>query len=194
MIVKGLQNELKEKPVEEHVYSVLMESKTGQESSVGQHLHYKYSLKTAFALADHGYCKKPLFDADIISIEKNKVDTIKFYIDKNNGIIQTHGINIKTNNTSCIKQCLSDTVHQNILEIMQPHSAYEGFKDLEVKKSLNEQILNGDTTVNIDVSYLVAPKPCGSNYIDVKQNTQEWHDYRKFKITASRLAYLLGLL
>ena len=59
LIVKGLQNELKkEKPVEEHVYSVLMESKTGQESSVGQHLHYKYSLKTAFALADHGYCKK----------------------------------------------------------------------------------------------------------------------------------------
>ena len=135
-----------------------------------------------------------MFDADVISIEKNKIDTIKFYIDKNNGIIQTHGTNIKTNNTSCIKQCHSDTVHQNILEIMQPHSVYEGFKDLEVKKSLNEQILNGDTTVNIDISYLVAPKPCGSNYIDVKQNTQEWHDYRKFKITASRLAHLLGLL
>ena len=59
LIVKGLKDELKkEKPVEEHIYSVLMESKTGQESSVVQHLHYKYSLRTAFALADHGYCKK----------------------------------------------------------------------------------------------------------------------------------------
>ena len=49
------------------------------------------------------------------------------------------------------------------------------------------KLLNGDT-INIDISYLVAPKPCGSNYIDVKQNTQEWHDCRKFKITARRLA------
>ena len=76
---------------------------------------------------------------------------------------------------------------------MQPDTFYERFKNLEVYKSLNEQILNGDT-VNIDIRYLVAPKPCSSNYIDAKQNTQEWHDCRNFKITASRLPYLLGLL
>ena len=70
---------------------------------------------------------------------------------------------------------------------MQPHTVYERFKYLEVHTSLNEQILNGDI-VNIDIRYLVAPKPCGSNYINVKQNTQEWHDCRQFKITASRLA------
>ena len=47
-----------------------------------------------------------------------------------------------------------------------------------IRVSTNK-ILNGDT-VNIDNRYLVAPKPCGSNYIDVKQNAQEWHDCRKF--------------
>ena len=118
--------------------------------------------------------KKTLFDADTISIERNKIDKIIFYIDKNNGSIQIGDTNIKTNNTSCKQQCLSDTiVNQNILEIMQPHTVYERFKN--VYKSLNEQILNGDS-VNINIRYLVAPKPCGSNYIGVKQNTQEWHD------------------
>ena len=125
--------------------------------------------------------KKTLFDADTISIERNKIDKIIFYIDKNNGSIQTDDTNTKTNNTSCKQQCLSDTiVNQNILEIMQPHTVYERFKN--VYKSLNEQILNGGTA-NIDIRYL-----------DVKQNTQEWHDCRKFIITASRLACLLGLL
>ena len=37
---------------------------------------------------------------------------------------------------------------------MQPHTVYERFKYLEVYKSRNEQILNGDT-VNIDIRYLV---------------------------------------
>ena len=59
-----------------------MESKTGQESSVCRHLHYKYSLRTTFALADHGYFKKPLFDADTISIERNKIDKIIFILIK----------------------------------------------------------------------------------------------------------------
>ena len=108
-----------------------MESKTGQESSVSQHLHYKYSLRTAFALADHGYCKKLLFDADTILIERNKIDKIIFYIDKNNGSIQTDDTNIKTHITSYKQQCLSDTiVNQNILEIIQPHTVYEHFKIL----------------------------------------------------------------
>ena len=40
---------------------------------------------------------------------------------------------------------------------------------------------------------LKAPCPCGPNYHDVLQNTNEWKDLRKFKITGSRLPALLGL-
>ena len=37
------------------------------------------------------------------------------------------------------------------------------------------------------------PCPCGPNYHDVLQNTNEWKDLRKFKITGSILPALLGL-
>ena len=38
-----------------------------------------------------------------------------------------------------------------------------------------------------------APCPCRPNYHNVLQNTNEWKDLRKFKITGSRLPALLGL-
>ena len=98
LIVKGLKVELKkEKPVEEHIFSF-----DGVENRARvicrPTFTLKYSLRTALALADHGYCST-LFDADTISIEKIKIDKINFYIDKNNGSIQTDDTNIKTNNT-----------------------------------------------------------------------------------------------
>ena len=40
----------------------------------------------------------------------------------------------------------------------------------------------------------MTPKPSGVNYINLRQNTNEWHEYRKHKITAGRLPYLLGIL
>ena len=58
LVIKNLKRTVKKEiPVEEYVYSVLMKSKYGRKSSVGQHLHYKYTQKTALVLSDHVYCK-----------------------------------------------------------------------------------------------------------------------------------------
>ena len=38
-----------------------------------------------------------------------------------------------------------------------------------------------------------APKPSGTNYIDVKQVTKEWIDICKNRISGSRLPALIGL-
>ena len=44
-IIGTLNEQLKkEKPIENHVFKVLMDSNIGQLSSVGQHLNYKYNL------------------------------------------------------------------------------------------------------------------------------------------------------
>ena len=47
--------------------------------------------------------------------------------------------------------------------------------------------------MTVNISNLKAPCPCGPNYHDVLQNTNEWKDLCKFKITGSRLPALLGL-
>lgn len=47
--------------------------------------------------------------------------------------------------------------------------------------------------IKIDVSFLQAPKPTASNYIETAQNTPEWLEIRKFRITGSRVPVLLGL-
>ena len=36
------------------------------------------------------------------------------------------------------------------------------------------------------------PKPFGMNYVESEQNSEEWLNERKFKITGSRLPALLG--
>ena len=72
-IIKNLTHQLREeKPVEEYVFSVLMSSECGKKSSLGQHLNYKVNLKKALTLADHDYCKVPLFDKNVISIDPEK--------------------------------------------------------------------------------------------------------------------------
>ena len=55
-----------------------------------------------------------------------------------------------------------------------------------LKTSINPGIQN-------NIIELVAPSPFGTNYIELKQNTEEWENIRKNKINASRLAYVLGL-
>jgi hypothetical protein len=102
LIVKKLKEQLKkEKPIEIHIYSVLINSKFGIQTSVGQHLHYKYTLKTAFALADHKYCKSQLFDESVIEVENKKIEQIKYYVD-NESLIKTGtstNVNIHQNNS-----------------------------------------------------------------------------------------------
>ena len=47
--------------------------------------------------------------------------------------------------------------------------------------------------MKIDLRFLEAPKPCGYNYENVYQNTEEWQRLRNYKVTGSRLPALLGL-
>ena len=60
-IIKNLTQQLREeKPIEEHVFSVLMSSECGKKSLLGQHLNYKVNFKKALTFADHDYCKVSL--------------------------------------------------------------------------------------------------------------------------------------
>ena len=44
-----------------------------------------------------------------------------------------------------------------------------------------------------DLRFLNAPTPSGTNYLKVKQNSEEWQQARKNRITGSRLPSLLGM-
>ena len=136
--------------------------------------------KTALALSDHVYCKTALFDQNIIHIDNTKIKNINFYINKLT--------NNSNDNTSGKKFVLSKTknltsIFPNYIEITNVFSVYDGLKDNTLYTIIREQVANG--VVNIDISNRVTPKPSGVSYINLKQNTNEWHEYRKHKITAS---------
>ena len=82
-IIKKLNDSVeKEKTLESHIYSVLMKSETGKTSSLRQYLSYKFTKETAMSLADHDYCKEPLFDDNISNDDDDKLQEIKQYIHK----------------------------------------------------------------------------------------------------------------
>ena len=58
----------KEKPVEDHIHSVVVHSQNGRISSLGQHLIYRYKYHAACALIDHQYCKTELFDKTVFDL------------------------------------------------------------------------------------------------------------------------------
>ena len=91
-IILNLKEKLKkEKPVEPHIHSVLINSKIGKMSSVGLQLNYKFTLCTAEALADHDYCTNKLFDRDTINISPEKFPLhikINSQLNANAGIIK----------------------------------------------------------------------------------------------------------
>ena len=97
-IIKNLEEKFKtEKPIEEHIHSILMNSDFGKISSVGQYLNYKFNLKIALALADHDYSKLPLFDSNIISVDTEKINLINYYID-NQTTVPSNDVNITCKN------------------------------------------------------------------------------------------------
>ena len=190
-IIKNLEEKFKtEKPIEEHIHSILMNSDFGKISSVGQHLNYKFNLKIALALADHDYCKLPLFDSNIISVDTEKINLINYYID-NQTTVPFNDVNITCKNKESF---INDIIMQNEQNIIveNTHTVYQCVNNTSIHRDIDSQILKGVSMVKIDISYLEAPKPCGSNYVKTQQNTQEWYDYRKFKITGSRIPALLG--
>ena len=62
-----------------------------------------------------------------------------------------------------------------------------------VSKELDIQFKKNNKPIEVDICFLEAPSPTGTNYIEIKQNTVDWLKLRKYKITGSRLPALLGL-
>ena len=63
----------------------------------------------------------------------------------------------------------------------------------QVIASIETQLQEKRSLMTVNIRNLKAPCPSGPNYHDVPQNTNEWKDLRKFKVTGSRLPALLGL-
>lgn len=181
-IMKTLKEKLKnEKPVEQHVYQVLMKTDLGKTTSLGQQLQYKYTLKLANALADHDYCGVALYNENIIRHDINKEQRIVEYI---------HKPVSKTNTTNII----NEIVNQNkvAVQIEKSFTVYIHKTD-EIKNlhaDINKQMNPSNKEVIIDISFLEAPKPRGTNYFNISQNTTEWQSARYMKITGSRLPAL----
>jgi len=73
-IIDDLTKKLKnEKPITDHVYSVLCKSEVGRKSSVGQHLIYKFKLNQ---LGDHHYLSRDHFDKNILNTDPRKKEKI----------------------------------------------------------------------------------------------------------------------
>ena len=188
-MIQKLKEKLKEeKPVETHIYNVLMNSNIGRKSSVGEHLNYKYNLQVAMSLADHDYCKTKLFDINVISIDQEKINKIHQYINQPSTRLNSN----KENKTNYV----NDIIKQNYLPLVLEKSCtiYQNVRidSKELHSEINNQIVSGESIIKIDISFLHAPKPYGTNYIHLDQNSENWNTYRKFKITASRLPALLG--
>jgi len=177
----------KAKPVTEHVFSVLSSSKVGRKSSVGEHLHLCYKFKLN-QLGDHQYLSKTEFEANIFDINPGKINEIHNYINKESGE------NIFLEDEITIDDILSTYTIPIIIEkftnVYDPSS--------KSYKNLNEEICQQENDENIDIikldlCFLQAPNPCGTNYINTLQNTTEWQQIRKNRITGSRLPALLGI-
>ena len=62
---------------------------------------------------------------------------------------------------------------------------------MQIHKDIDNQIKHNKSIVQIDLSFLEGPKPSGSNYLDVVQNSQQWLDCR---IMANQNSLLIGML
>ena len=73
IILKLREKLKKEKQIEPHINSILMNSETVEMSSAGLQLNYKSTLRAAESLAGHDYCTNKLFDKNAVTINPEKV-------------------------------------------------------------------------------------------------------------------------
>ena len=194
-IILNLKEKLKiEKPVEPHIHSVLMNSKTGKMSSVGLQLNYKFTLCTAEALADHDYCTNKLFDRDTININPEKIQQIHKYINEKYQICEVDHERKKHVAEDGNLDLVSQIIQQNTLEvtILYSNKVYKGMVDNPLHIEINAQLNANASIIKTDVSFLETPQPSGDNYVNIQQNSPEWLEVRRNKVTGSRLPALLG--
>ena len=57
---------------------------------------------------------------------------------------------------------------------------------------INSQLNANASIIKIDLSFLEPPQTSGDNYVNVQQNSPEWQEIRRNKVTGNRLPALLG--
>ena len=89
---------------------------------------------------------------------------------------------------------VSQIIQQNTLEItiLNSDTVYKGMVDNPLHIKINSQLNANASIIQIDLSFLEAPQPSGDNYVNVEQNSPEWQEIRRNKVTGSRLPALLG--
>lgn len=102
-----------EKPVSEHVFTVLSQSEIGRKTSVGEHLCYTFKLHY---LADHQYVSKEVFKSHVLGIDPLKVEQIK----NSTGFqVEPEGTSLLSSvqDTECSKITVQQILEQNLFDI-----------------------------------------------------------------------------
>ena len=77
---------------------------------------------------------------------------------------------------------------------MNSNSVYKGMVDNPLHIKINSQLNANASIIKIDLSFLESPQPSGDNYVNVHQNSPEWLEIKRNKVTESRLRALLGFM
>ena len=171
------------KPFEHHVYTVLENSIIGPTTSLYQHLDCRYSLRKYQALVHHDYCEES-FCQERVDCNQTKMDLVANSIQR----ALTCKYVVKASEQK-VKEQTSDSGTRDSKVLYEAVSQ----ENNQVIASIETQLQEKRSLMTVNISNLKAPCPCGPNCHDVLQNTNEWKDLRKFKITGSRLPALLGL-
>ena len=108
-----------------------MNSKVGKMSSAGLQLNYKFTLRAAEALADHGCCTNKLFDKDTIIINPEKIQQIyKFINEKYQTCTVDHEKKKRVAEDGNL-YLVSQIIQQNTLQvsILNSNTVYKGMVD-----------------------------------------------------------------
>ena len=68
----------------------------------------------------------------------------------------------------------NEIIEQDELQIITEKyiSVYENAKTTDIARHINQQIAEGKKEIFADIAFLEAPKPTGTNYVDIEQNTK----------------------
>ena len=168
-IIKEIEKKLAQaKPINEHFHSVLSKSKIGRTSAFGEHICFKFKME---------------IQKNTNVNENNNLKRVKRTVFDGTSVeYHDHSVTIE----SIVDQDIMDIV------IVKPIPMYEDSGSLKMSEDIQNQLRENKQIVEIDLSFLEAPKPSGENYIDVCQKSADWHSARKHKITGSRIPSLLG--
>lgn len=154
---------------------------------MGEHLCYKFKLNQ---LGDHHYVSKVQFEEQL-GINEGKRKKISLVAEKMYDL-SSKPVPEEHNNVINI-QSIIDAEQLDVV-VESPTTVYDknDYQYKALEKDIDSQLSRSTNPIILDLNNLSAPNPCGSNYVDVKQNTAVWQNVRKFRTTGSRLASIFG--